>query len=245
MADLKIKGTGLCCATIPKMKILIHFLMVFAALVCAAQKRLVLIDQDGSGPGGSNQMAMLSLLQAPQVEVLGITMVTGNAWRDEETLHTLRMLELTGHGNVPVAKGAVFPLVRTERETQLSSATRRQGDVAGRVGTGADDAGREQRRRHSGHARQARHAWALRDSAAARGHAVAQADRRRRGAFPHSPGARASAPGDDLCGWAADQHCAGHFDRSGICGAHAGHRDDGRQPESADRRSGVRHQPAA
>jgi hypothetical protein len=32
----------------------------------------------GSGPGGSNQMAMLSLLQAPQVEVLG----TGNAWRD-------------------------------------------------------------------------------------------------------------------------------------------------------------------
>ena len=80
--------------------------------MCSAQKRLVLIDQDGSGPGGSNQMAMLALLQAPQVEVLGITMVTGNAWRDEETLHTLRMLELTGHANVPVAKGAVFPLVR-------------------------------------------------------------------------------------------------------------------------------------
>ena len=90
----------------------------FAPLACA-QKRLVLIDQDGSGPGGSNQMAMLSLLQSPQVEVLGITMVTGNAWRDEETLHTLRMLELTGHTDVPVAKGAVFPLVRTQRETQL------------------------------------------------------------------------------------------------------------------------------
>ncbi len=56
------------------------------AQVTPAQKRLVLIDQDGSGPGGSNQMAMLALLQAPQVEVLGITMVTGNAWRDEETL---------------------------------------------------------------------------------------------------------------------------------------------------------------
>jgi inosine-uridine nucleoside N-ribohydrolase len=97
-------------------------MMILAALVCSAQRRLVLIDQDGSGPGGSNQMAMLSLLQAPQVEVLGITMVTGNAWRDEETLHTLRMLELTGHGNIPVAKGAVFPLVRAERETQLSSA---------------------------------------------------------------------------------------------------------------------------
>ncbi|MGD0892461.1 MAG: nucleoside hydrolase [Terracidiphilus sp.] len=92
------------------------------AITCPAQKRLVLIDQDGSGPGGSNQMAMLALLQAPQVKVLGITMVTGNAWRDEETLHTLRMLELTGHADVPVAKGAVFPLVRTQEETQLASA---------------------------------------------------------------------------------------------------------------------------
>lgn len=64
-------------------------------------------------------MAMLVLLQAPQVQVLGITMVTGNAWRDEETEHTLRMLELTGHSNIPVARGAVFPLVRTQRETQL------------------------------------------------------------------------------------------------------------------------------
>ena len=100
-------------------RLLIFFL---AAALCCAQKRLVLIDQDGSGPGGSNQMAMLVLLQSPKVEVLGITMVTGNAWRDEEAMHTLRMLELTGHGNVPLAKGAVFPLVRTQRETQITSA---------------------------------------------------------------------------------------------------------------------------
>ena len=98
------------------------FLLAVAAPVCLAQKRLVLIDQDGSGPGGSNQMAMLALLQSPQVEVLGITMVTGNAWRDEETLHTLRMLELTGHASVPVARGAVFPLVRTQEETRLAAA---------------------------------------------------------------------------------------------------------------------------
>jgi inosine-uridine nucleoside N-ribohydrolase len=49
-------------------------------------------------------------------------MVTGNAWRDEETLHTLRMLELTEHSDVPVAKGAVFPLVRSQEETRLSAA---------------------------------------------------------------------------------------------------------------------------
>lgn len=97
-------------------------LATLAAHWCAAQQRLVLIDQDGSGPGGSNQMAMLALLQAPDVKVLGITMVTGNAWRDEETEHTLRMLELTRHADVPVARGAVFPLIRTQRETELASA---------------------------------------------------------------------------------------------------------------------------
>jgi purine nucleosidase len=90
--------------------------------VCPAQKRMVLIDQDGSGPGGSDQMAMLALLQSPDVQVLGITMVTGDAWRDEETLHTLRMLELTGHADVPVAKGAVFPLIRTQEQTRLEEA---------------------------------------------------------------------------------------------------------------------------
>ena len=93
-------------------KLVLAMVLASAAGLSAAQKRpaqpkLVLIDQDGSGPGGSNQMAMLALLEAPNVEVLGITMVTGNAWRDEETLHTLRMLELTGHGHVPVARGTV------------------------------------------------------------------------------------------------------------------------------------------
>jgi purine nucleosidase len=102
--------------------------LVFALLLCASftaaqgQKRLVLIDQDGAGPGGTDQMAMLALLEAPDVQVLGITMVTGDGWRDEETLHTLRMLELTGHADIPVAKGALGPLVRSQEETRLLSA---------------------------------------------------------------------------------------------------------------------------
>jgi len=106
------------------------------ALPACAQKRMVLIDQDGSGPGGSNQMAMMVLLQSPQVEVLGITMVTGDAWRDEETAHTLRMLELIGRTDVPVAKGAEFPLVRTEEETRLSTPLVGQVDWLGAWGQG-------------------------------------------------------------------------------------------------------------
>lgn len=86
-----------------------------------AQKRLVLVDQDAAGPGGTDQMSILALLQAPQVQVLGITVATGDGWRDEETLHTLRMLELTGHTDVPVAEGAQHPLVRERQETLLAA----------------------------------------------------------------------------------------------------------------------------
>ncbi|HLJ73250.1 MAG TPA: nucleoside hydrolase [Thermoanaerobaculia bacterium] len=87
-----------------------------------AQKRLVIIDQDGSGPAdASSMMSILALLQSPEVEVRGITVVTGDAWRDEEVQHTLRMLELTGHANVPVVPGAVFPLVRTQDESRLAA----------------------------------------------------------------------------------------------------------------------------
>jgi purine nucleosidase len=88
--------------------------------VSAAQaQRLVLIDQDGSGPGGSNQMAMMVLLQSPQAKVLGITMVSGNAWEPEEVQHTLRMLELIHRTDVPVVPGAIYPLIRTQPETAI------------------------------------------------------------------------------------------------------------------------------
>src|SRR5271163_3832960 len=88
-------------------------------LASAQAKRLVIIDQDGAGPAGTNQMAMMLLLQSPQAEVLGITMVSGNAWEPEEVQHTLRMLELIHRADVPVVPGAVFPLVRTEEESKI------------------------------------------------------------------------------------------------------------------------------
>ena len=90
--------------------------LLIAAATAAQTPRMVLIDQDGSGPGGSNQMAMMVLLQSPQVKVLGITMVSGNAWEPEEVQHTLRMLELIHRTDVPVVPGAVFPLLHTEPE---------------------------------------------------------------------------------------------------------------------------------
>jgi inosine-uridine nucleoside N-ribohydrolase len=108
-----------------RIRALLSVLCLLGTMCCApvlAERRLVVIDQDGSGPGGSNMMSMMALLQSPAVEVLGITIVTGNAWRDDEVRHTLRMLELIGRSDVPVAAGAVFPLLRTQRETQLATA---------------------------------------------------------------------------------------------------------------------------
>jgi len=99
-------------------------LCVIAGLLLAAgaagqEKRYVIVDQDASGPAGTDQQSMLVLLQSPDVEVLGITVVTGDGWRDEEVAHTLRMLELIGRTDVPVAPGAVYPLVRTQEATKL------------------------------------------------------------------------------------------------------------------------------
>ncbi|MBW8758792.1 MAG: nucleoside hydrolase [Burkholderiales bacterium] len=87
-------------------------LMVSCALAQAANgRREVIIDQDMFGPGGSNMNSVLMLLQAPDVDVLGIVVSSGDGWRDEEIAQTLRMLELVGRPDVPVYAGATFPLL--------------------------------------------------------------------------------------------------------------------------------------
>jgi len=62
---------------------------------------------------------LLTMIQSPQVEVLGITVVSGDQWLDEEVAHTLRLLEIIGRTDIPVIPGARFPLVRTRREAQV------------------------------------------------------------------------------------------------------------------------------
>jgi inosine-uridine nucleoside N-ribohydrolase len=85
----------------------------------AQQRRKIIINQDGSGPGGSNMQTIALLAQSPKVEVLGITVVSGNQWRDEEVAHTLRLLEIMGRTDIPVVPGAAFPLVRRREESQI------------------------------------------------------------------------------------------------------------------------------
>src|ERR1019366_827217 len=103
---------------LPRNLIVIGALLMAGSLF-AQEKRYIVIDQDAAGPGGTDMMSILLLLQSPQVNVLGITVVTGDAWRDEEVAHTLRLLELVGRADGPVVPGAAFPLVRTQQQTEL------------------------------------------------------------------------------------------------------------------------------
>src|SRR5579864_9597358 len=80
----------------------------------AQGKRKVIIDQDAAGPGGTDMQAILALVNSPEAEVLGITVLTGDAWRDEEVQHTLRLMEIIGRRDIPVVPGAAFPLVSSK-----------------------------------------------------------------------------------------------------------------------------------
>jgi purine nucleosidase len=82
-------------------------------------QRKIIIDQDAAGPAGTDQQAILLLVQSPQTNVLGVTVVTGDAWLKEEVAHTLRMLELVGRTDIPVVPGAEYPLVRSQEETEF------------------------------------------------------------------------------------------------------------------------------
>jgi inosine-uridine nucleoside N-ribohydrolase len=94
-----------------------HTLLCLALLalpLCAQSRRKVIIDQDAAGPGGTDMQAILALINSPETDVLGITVLTGDAWRDEEVQHTLRLLEIIGRIDIPVLPGAAFPLVSSK-----------------------------------------------------------------------------------------------------------------------------------
>ncbi len=69
----------------------------------------IILDCD---PGHDDAIALLLALASPEVELLGVTTVHGNQTLDKTTENALRVLELVGRSDVPVARGADRPLVR-------------------------------------------------------------------------------------------------------------------------------------
>ncbi|MGA3090347.1 MAG: nucleoside hydrolase [Terriglobales bacterium] len=85
----------------------------------AGARRKVIYDQDNSGPFGTDMLGTLMMLQADNIDLLGITLVTGDAWLKQEMAFTLRLLEMMGRAEIPVYAGAEFPMLNTKEEWQL------------------------------------------------------------------------------------------------------------------------------
>ena len=63
-------------------------------------------------PGHDDAIALLLALGSPELELLGVTTTYGNQTLEKTTANALRVLELAGRTDVPVASGASTPLER-------------------------------------------------------------------------------------------------------------------------------------
>src|SRR3954449_7508214 len=72
----------------------------------------ILLDCD---PGHDDAIAILLALGSDELELRGLTTVAGNQTLEKTTANAIRVLELAGRGEIPVAAGAGRPLVRGPR----------------------------------------------------------------------------------------------------------------------------------
>ena len=73
----------------------------------AQQPSPIIIDTD---PGVDDAMAIFYALASPELEVVGLTTVFGNAHVEVCTANALRILDVAGRPDIPVAHGAARPL---------------------------------------------------------------------------------------------------------------------------------------
>ncbi|HZE30469.1 MAG TPA: nucleoside hydrolase [Actinoallomurus sp.] len=77
----------------------------------------VIIDTD---PGLDDALALLLALGSPEIDVIGVTTVAGNTTLANATVNALRVLELAGRTDIPVAAGAPRGLIREAFRTAES-----------------------------------------------------------------------------------------------------------------------------
>jgi inosine-uridine nucleoside N-ribohydrolase len=69
----------------------------------------VILDCD---PGHDDAIALLLALASPEIELLGVTTVSGNKAVDQTTANAIRVLDHLERDDIPVAAGADRPLIR-------------------------------------------------------------------------------------------------------------------------------------
>lgn len=78
--------------------------------------RKVILDVD---TGTDDALGILLALNSPELELVGITTVSGNLEVEGVTRNTLQVLELTNSENIPVAKGMSNPLSPDKKEREI------------------------------------------------------------------------------------------------------------------------------
>jgi inosine-uridine nucleoside N-ribohydrolase len=71
----------------------------------------IILDTD---PGHDDAIALLLALASPELEILGVTTVSGNQTLEKTTANALKILEFVERTDVPVHVGAARPLVRKQ-----------------------------------------------------------------------------------------------------------------------------------
>jgi pyrimidine-specific ribonucleoside hydrolase len=69
----------------------------------------IILDCD---PGHDDAIALLLAVASPELELVGVTTVSGNQTLDKTTANALRVLEFAGRSDIPVYAGADKPFVR-------------------------------------------------------------------------------------------------------------------------------------
>jgi len=70
------------------------WLLLCGILSAQPPKIKVIADQDSAGPQGTNLLSLLMLSRAPQIDLLGITTVSGDQWMKPATVFALWASEL-------------------------------------------------------------------------------------------------------------------------------------------------------
>ena len=108
------------------MKLAIRLAVLFALTATAvngqpnAPSRRVIIDTDFALPPQDDGLALALALNSPELDIVGITTVTGNFNLARANADVLRMLEMTGHSKIPVYAGAARPLVHAKSDYAMS-----------------------------------------------------------------------------------------------------------------------------
>lgn len=90
--------------------------MFAAAPAWAQQPQKIIFDTDFAYPPQDDAMALLFVLNCPELQILGITTVAGNKSLNVATTDALKVLEVTRRTEIPVFRGAASPLMHEKTE---------------------------------------------------------------------------------------------------------------------------------